>query len=381
MRAVLKHYGVDLGLTAVLGGTILVLMGLEALVRFFILGVLEVSFSFDNAVVNAAVLATMSRAWQTRFMWIGLPIAVVGMRFLFPVVIVQVTSHMGFGEVVDLAINNPNLYQERLHEAHPQITILASIYLLLIFLSWLFEKRDEYWIESLEVALMKVGKLDMLPIIIAGGVVFATYAIRDSDASMLLYGFGSILMFILVNSFASVFENEDEEEVDELSNTASTIRGTAGVAAATTGATGLAGFGKFMYLEVQDAAFSFDGVAGAFAITSSVALIAAGLGVGAFFVRSMTLHLLRSGVLAQLRYLAHGAFWAIGVLAVCMYATMFVPIPEYITGLIGVTLIALAVWSSVKANKADANDKTTEVETKLDELAVKVDELSADQVS
>ncbi len=356
----LRHYRIDLGIAAFIGIGLLVLMGVEALVRFAILGVLEVSFSFDNAVVNAAVLATMSLAWQKRFMTWGILVAVAGMRFVFPVLIVSLTAHIGFVDVIRLAVQHPLEYADKLHAAHPQIAILGGTYLLLIFLSFVFEERQPTWLTFLERPLSKVGKLDMMPVIVAGTTVLVISQIMH-NMQVLLYGFVSLLLFVAVNSIANVFENEDEED-DEESAPRATGVGTR---------TGMAGFASFMYLEAQDASFSFDGVSGAFAVTDKVILIALGLGIGALFVRSMTVHLLRSGTLAEYQYLEHGAHWAIGTLAVCMLSTLFVEIPDYITGLIGVVFIAAAIISSIRKNKSE--QATTPAPMSLDDTAAAVD--------
>ena len=111
------------------------------------------------------------------------------------------------------------------------------------------------------------------------------------------------------------------------------------------------GLGAFLYLEVLDASFSFDGVIGAFALTQNLFVIAIGLGIGAFYVRSMTIMLVEKGTLAEYRYLEHGAFWSILALSVVMYAQSLVHVPEVVTGLVGVGLILLALWSSVRYNK------------------------------
>ena len=111
---------------------------------------------------------------------------------------------------------------------------------------------------------------------------------------------------------------------------------------------GWAAFASFMYLEVLDASFSFDGVIGAFAITSSVLLIVAGLGVGAFWVRSLTVYLMRAGTLAKYRYLEHGAHWAILALGIVMLVKLYhVELPEVVTGSLGLVFIGTAIISSV----------------------------------
>lgn len=60
-----------------------------------ILSVLEVSLSFDNAIVNAKILKDMDPVWQKRFVTWGMLIAVFGMRVVFPVVIVAIVGSMG----------------------------------------------------------------------------------------------------------------------------------------------------------------------------------------------------------------------------------------------------------------------------------------------
>ena len=99
---------------------------------------------------------------------------------------------------------------------------------------------------------------------------------------------------------------------------------------------------------VTSSAFSFDGVIGAFAITTDVVIIMLGLAIGAMFVRSMTVYLVKKGTLDQFIYLEHGAHYAIGILAAIMLASMKYHVPEIFTGLIGVAFIAASVWSSVR---------------------------------
>ena len=90
---------------------------------------------------------------------------------------------------------------------------------------------------------------------------------------------------------------------------------------------------------------------GAFALTQNLFLIAIGLGIGALYVRSMTIMLVEKQTLAQFRYLEHGAFYSILVLSVIMFTQSLVHVPEIITGVVGATLIALSLWASVVANR------------------------------
>jgi len=109
--------------------------------------------------------------------------------------------------------------------------------------------------------------------------------------------------------------------------------------------------GAFMYLEVLDASFSFDGVIGAFAITNDVVVIMLGLAIGAMFVRSLTVFLVEKGTLDEFVYLEHGAHYAIGILALIMFASVRYEIPEWFTGLSGVAFILVSLWSSLRYKK------------------------------
>ena len=106
-----------------------------------------------------------------------------------------------------------------------------------------------------------------------------------------------------------------------------------------------------------DASFSFDGVIGAFAITQDIFIIATGLGVGAMYIRSTTVYLVRKGTLQEFVYLEHGAHWAIGALAVILLVTIQYHVPELVTGLIGVAFIGAAFASSIRLRKVLAAHK------------------------
>ncbi|EUA86760.1 hypothetical protein I551_6758 [Mycobacterium ulcerans str. Harvey] len=63
--------------------------------------------------------------------------------------------------------------------------------------------------------------------------------------------------------------------------------------------------------------------------------------MGAMFVRSITIYLVRQDALDRYVYLEHGAHWAIGALAVIMLMSIdhHLQIPEWITASIGVVFI------------------------------------------
>ena len=108
-----------------------------------------------------------------------------------------------------------------------------------------------------------------------------------------------------------------------------------------------AGAMSFVYLEVLDASFSFDGVIGAFAITKDIIIITLGLAIGAFFVRSLTLLLVDRKTLQNYIYLEHGAHYALGALAFMMLFSIVYHIPEIYIGGTGMVIVLLSFLSSV----------------------------------
>ena len=310
-----------------------------------VLGVLEVSLSFDNAVVNASVLKTMDAFWQKMFLTIGILIAVFGMRLVFPVLIVAVMTGTGSSAVIDLALNNPEQYGAVLTSAYPMIAAFGGSFLLMVFLNFaLDDERDIHWLGIFEKKMATIGKLESIEIVAALLVVIATARAIDEvlQYKVLLSGVAGIILFVIIRSLDSLFDTGVGEEKNSSGDTATV--------AARNGVMG------FLYLEVLDASFSFDGVIGAFAITRDVVIIMLGLAIGAMFVRSMTIDLVRRGTLDEFIYLEHGAMYAIGILAGIMFIGTQIHVPEVVTGLIGVMLIAASLWSSVRHNRIKAKE-------------------------
>ena len=312
------------------------IVALNFLLIAVVLGIMEVSLSFDNAVVNASVLKNMTEKWQRRFLIWGILIAVVGMRLIFPIAIVAITAGLGFGQVADLALNDSTRYGEYLEEAEVVISAFGGTFLLMVALNYLMDPdKDEHWLAGFERRLAGLGKLDTVQAIIAGVVLLVItryFVVPEEQFAALMAGMVGLLIYLVMNAIGNLFDPNDM--------------------AAKAGA---AGFTAFMYLEVLDASFSLDGVIGAFAITKEIVIISAGLAIGAVFVRSLTLFLVHQGTLAQYRFLEHGAHYGILALAVIMLASTNrnVHIPEVLTGLIGVAFIGASIWSSVRANKRE----------------------------
>ncbi|MFF7964237.1 DUF475 domain-containing protein [Streptomyces sp. NPDC007903] len=361
----LKTFGWSFAITAIGLVAAVFYGGWKAFGIVAILSVLEISLSFDNAVVNAGILKKMSAFWQKIFLTVGVLIAVFGMRLVFPVVIVAISAKMGPIEAVNLALNNKDRYQELVTDAHPAIAAFGGMFLLMIFLDFIFEDRDIQWLRWIERPLAKLGKVDMLSVCIAMIVLlitsftFATHAHQhggahvDKAQTVLIAGIAGLITYMVVGGLSGYFEDKLEAE-EEAEHEAEEEAARSGKPRSAVKLAGQAAFFMFLYLEVLDASFSFDGVIGAFAITNDIVLMALGLGIGAMYVRSLTVYLVRQGTLDDYVYLEHGAHYAIGALAVILMVTIQYEINEVITGLVGVVLIAWSFWSSVRRNRAIA---------------------------
>ena len=308
-----------------------------------ILGIMEVSLSFDNAVVNASVLKNWDAFWQRLFLTVGIVVAVFGMRLLFPLVIVAQTADLGAAEVWNLALHSPREFSDHLTKHHDEVAAFGGVFLLLVFLNFIFDDDKElHWLGHVEEKMASYGKVQAVPIFIALLVVLGslTLAEESNHLAVLTAGVWGIVVYVGVDIMSNLLEKEEASGGDLAK-------------AVKTGS-----IGGFLYLEILDASFSFDGVIGAFAITNDVVIIMLGLAIGAMFVRSTTVYLVRQGTLDEYVYLEHGAHYAIGILALIMFTTMKFHVPEIVTGLIGIAFIAASVWSSLRYRKHQAANES-----------------------
>ena len=291
--------------------------GFSAVYITAILAILEVSLSFDNAVVNAKILKSMDKVWQRRFLTWGIVIAVFGMRFIFPILIVAIAANLGIVETIKIALFEPDEYYQILLTTEKLIYAFGGAFLWMVFSDFLFEEKEVRWIKPLEKTAEKFGKVNNISLIIAMiiGIIIVYYV---KDYKIAIAYFLGILSYSILNGINSALSSEGVKN-------------------------GLMGL---IYLEVLDASFSFDGVIGAFAITPNIILIMIGLGIGAMFVRSLTIWMVEKGVLDEYKYLEHGAHYAIGVLAIIMLLKIFVEISEVVTGTLGLLLLIAAFLHS-----------------------------------
>lgn len=309
--------------------------GLAFFMIGFALAALEISLSFDNAIVNAATLREMDPKWQRRFLTWGILIAVFGMRIVFPLLVVAIAARTDPFTAFKLALLHPDQYSQLMHGAHLPIAAFGGTFLMMVALGYFIDEQKEiHWIDRIENKLQACASLRGLEIAFVLIVIlgFAAMLPSEKSSTFVMSAIAGLLTFSAVKTLGRVLDH------------GASLKGMA-----------RGGLGAFLYLEVLDASFSFDGVVGAFAMTENLLLIAIGLGIGAMYVRSMTLMLVRKGTLAQFRYLEHGAFYSILVLAVIMFVQTQIEIPELITGFLGVSLIGLALWASIRHNRAQEN--------------------------
>lgn len=299
----------------------------EAIYICFLLSILEISLSFDNAVVNAKVLKNMAPQWQQRFIVWGIPIAVFGMRFLFPILIVAVASKISMFDTFLLALNDPDKYHEILSIHKNEIYIFGAGFLIMVFFDFFFNKKREIkWILLIEDNFLTKFMTNLPNISAIIAVIFGIFVVYlTQNLTYALAYFSAILIHMIICSFNETLSKNGVKN-------------------------GLMGF---LYLEMLDASFSFDGVIGAFALSENIFIIMIGLGVGAMFVRSITIYLVKKQTLNSLVFLEHGAHYAIFALGVIMFAKIFYEISEVITGTIGFMFIFVAFLCSLRYKKND----------------------------
>lgn len=262
-----------------------------------LLGVLETCVSFDNAVVNATVLRDMDAVWRRRFLTWGIVIAVFGVRLVLPIIIVSIAASVAPWHALNIALFQPEEYTAAITSAHGELMGFGGSFLLMVFLKFFLDaEKDIHWVGWIERHITSAGKIESVQVAIAITLLLCLSPLMDEPSAFFTAGLIGVIVYILVDGLGALLGGEN--------------------AGATAAKSGLAGF---MYLEVVDASFSLDGVLAAFAVTNNFLVIALGLGIGAMFVRSMTVYMVERGTLEQFTFLEHGAFWAIGFLVAIMF--------------------------------------------------------------
>lgn len=217
--------------------------------------------------------------------------------------------------------------------AHLAVSAFGGAFLLMVFLNYFFSHEKEvHWIKVIEKPAAKMAVFQSIELVFAIVAMMSIhhYIPEPEKLTFLISFLWGLLTFLIVHGISGVLEEGHLSKLKFFSS----------------------GFGMFLYLEVLDASFSFDGVVGAFAISNQLLVIMIGLGVGAFFVRAITLYLVEKETLNQYRFLEHGAFYALGVLAFFMLLDSFFHFPEWLTALTGAAILVLSVlWSMYEDRK------------------------------
>jgi hypothetical protein len=299
-----------------------------------LLSILEISLSFDNAVVNATVLQKMDDIWKKRFLTWGMAIAVFGMRLLFPLGIVSIVAGVSVWDSLIMAVSKPDDYAKMMTSAHLAVSAFGGAFLLMVFLDFLFTEKELNWISVIEKPAGKLSNFQSIELIIAICVMMGVYSNlpHEEKIPFLIAYIWGMLTYLIVHGFSRLLEDDRVTSLPMFSS----------------------GLGMFLYLEVLDASFSFDGVVGAFAISNQLIIIMIGLGIGAFFVRGITLYLVEHKTLDQFMFLEHGAFYALGILSLFMLLDSFFHFSEAVTALSGAAILVASILWSIKENRKRA---------------------------
>lgn len=194
--------------------------GPTALFLLAVLALLEVSLSFDNAIINAAILQRMSPFWQRMFLTIGILIAVFGMRLVFPLAIIWTTAGLDPVRAMKLALRPPAhgalefadgspSYEKLITAAHPQIAAFGGMFLLMLFLDFVVHDRDIKWLKWIEVPFARIGRLGQVPVIVASvGLVLAGALLThssDQRGTVLIAGLLGMVTYLVVNGISRAF--------------------------------------------------------------------------------------------------------------------------------------------------------------------------------
>ena len=298
--------------------------------------VFEVVNSVDNAVVNATVLKTMSVLWRKRFLFIGIITSVFLVRFLLPLVIVWISvPTISLSEIFLAFSGQSQITAQAIEIQKPVILMFGGMFLVYLYFHWLFlEQKDPLYIER----FLKEKHGAWFFAVAAVLLVVIMYFARFNPLMMLAAAIGSATFFILYGLRETAKTSEENMVA---------------------GTSGLNDLSKFVYLEVLDATFSFDGVVGALAFTINLLLILIGMGIGAIVVRELTIKGIDS--IGKYKYLKNGALTSIGFLGFFMLVESFgVELPSYIPTIITLLLVGYAFYKSRKLLVGVAKPKSTQ---------------------
>ncbi|MFA5249202.1 MAG: DUF475 domain-containing protein [Candidatus Paceibacterota bacterium] len=298
---------------------------------FFIiagLAIFEIVNGIDNAIINAYILKSMSEKWRKIFLFWGLIIAVFVVRGILPFLIVWITvPNMGLMQAISAVFSQSPGVTESIDAGKPLILMGAGVFLLLLYLHWLFleEKSPLFVIDRFVKPNYGIWFFAFTAVLLVTVLYFA----HSSPFLMLSAAIGNAVFFILYG-----FREQAEKGSRNLMK----------------GGDAMSNLSKFLYLEVLDASFSFDGVLGAFAFTTNILLILIGNGIGAFIMRDLTINNIDR--VARYKFLKNGAMTSVGVLGIIIILESFgFDFPDIVAPVVTFAFIGIAFWESQKLLK------------------------------
>lgn len=301
------------------------------------LAIIECALSVDNAVVNATKLKGMSPFMRRIFTTFGMLVAVGGMRFFLPLLIVKFIGQTTLGNAWDMALHHQSQFSQILASSHSIVAGFGGAFLMMTALDYFCNAdKDTHWLLPIEPWMQKVGEkfriigdshLAVFKVAVTG-FVFNMLTVLTNDDTVGFAALAGLGLYLAVTLLKHMLEAID----DDLAK--------AGIFVS-------AGIGTLIYLEVLDASFSFDGVIAAFAISSNIFVVAIGLGIGALFIRTMTVKLVEAGTLETYKYLENGAYWSILALSLYMGAGLLIHIPDWLVAGTSIFFIVVSALHSV----------------------------------
>lgn len=268
----------------------------------------------------------MSKERQDQFLTWGIFFTVFLIRFILPFIIATLVSGLNLIEEMVLVLEYPNEYSSHLVQAEASVSAFDGMFLLLVFLSFTFnQQRHIHWLGRIEHRLNQMGLLKLIEILLAFIILLVTlcFVLDNQKIHVFIAGTLGIIFFIFLNNVTELItKNKNRKLIKQAS------------------------IMNFLYLEILDASFSFDGIVGSFSLSKNIFFILLGLAIGVTFLLSLTIILSHKGILDKYRFLELGSHYAMGVLGIIMLISIVAHIPEIVTGLIGVSFTVSKLLAS-----------------------------------
>jgi len=318
--------------------------GMTAVLVVAMLGLLEAALSFDSAALNAKVLAGMSLLWRRVFIAAGVLVAILGMRFVFPLLIVWAVSDHGFWTVVSMVVLDSLEFRVILRDQFVLVAGFGGAFLCMAFTQFFLDKgKQEHWIQWLERPLGKLGQVRLVSVVATAAIshVFSQFIPNAQEHAFLSAAMLGIVTHLLVEMMTAFVQSNWEKISKE------------GARPGLPGLPAALDVTSLTYLLLVGTSFSFSGVMGAFSFSSNLVIILLGLGLGVLFMQSFSLKLIAEAAPRTCTFLKHGVSWAKGVMSLGLYlqAAEWM-VPEILIGTVGTGFIGSSVVSSLRQQRS-----------------------------